>query len=74
MKIALIGYEANIKNRVGSNQYAFELMKALYELDRKNQYTVFLPTPPLSDLPNPRSNWQYKVVGPKNSGIFLVCL
>ncbi len=65
MKIALIGYEANIKNRVGSNQYAFELMKALYELDRKNQYTVFLPTPPLSDLPSPRSNWQYKIVGPK---------
>jgi len=65
MKIALIGYEANIKNRVGSNQYAFELMKALYELDQKNQYTVFLPTPPLSDLPPSKSNWQYRVVGPR---------
>jgi len=65
MKIALIGYEANIKNRVGSNQYAFELMKAFYELDAKNQYTIYLPTPPLSDLPKVRANWQYKVVGPK---------
>jgi len=65
MRIALIGYEANIKNRVGSNQYAYELMKALYELDLKNQYTIFLPTPPLSDLPKARSNWQYQVVGPK---------
>jgi len=65
MKIALIGYEANIKNRVGSNQYAFELMKALYGLDQKNQYTIYLPTPPLSDLPPARSNWQYKIVGPK---------
>ncbi|MBM3205330.1 glycosyltransferase family 4 protein [Candidatus Shapirobacteria bacterium] len=64
MKIALIGYEANIKNRVGSNQYAFELLKALYQLDEKNQYTVFLPTPPLSDLPCSRANWQYKVVRP----------
>lgn len=65
MKIALIGYEANIKNRVGSNQYAFELMKALYELDLENQYTIYLPTPPLADLPSARNNWRYKVVGPK---------
>ena len=65
MKIALIGYEANIKNRVGSNQYAFELLKALYQNDQKNHCTVFLPSPPLDDLPQPRSNWQYKVIGPK---------
>ena len=65
MKIALIGYEANIKNRVGSNQYAFELIKALYELDRKNQYTIYLPTSPLPDLPPSKSNWQYRIVGPR---------
>jgi glycosyltransferase involved in cell wall biosynthesis len=65
MKIALIGYEANIPHRVGSNQYAFELLKALYNLEDQNQYTVFLPSVPLPDLPKPRSNWQYKVVGPK---------
>ena len=64
MKIALIGYEANIQKRVGSNQYAFELMKALYQLDQKNQYTVYLPTPPLPDLPPARDGWRYKVVGP----------
>jgi len=65
MRIALIGYEANIKNRVGSNQYAFELLKAIYELDHKNQYTVFLPTSPLSDLPAVRANWHYVICGPK---------
>jgi len=65
MNISFIGYEANIKNRVGSNQYAFELMKALYKLDQKNQYTVFLPTPPLPDLPPERDNWQYQIVGPR---------
>ena len=65
MKIALIGYEANVTHRVGSNQYAFELLKALYREDHKNHYTVFLPSPPLSDLPKPRDNWQYKIVGPK---------
>ena len=65
MKIALVGYEANIKNRVGSNQYAFELIKAIYQLDKKNQYTIYLPTPPLSDLPKERKNWQYRLVGPR---------
>lgn len=65
MKISLIGYEANIKNRVGSNQYAFELMTALYKRDHHNQYTVFLPTPPLPDLPPARTNWKYQVSGPK---------
>ncbi len=64
MKIAFIGYEANVLKRVGSNQYAFELMKALYQLDQKNQYTIYLPTPPLADLPPTRDGWRYKVVGP----------
>lgn len=65
MKIALIGYEANVSHRVGSNQYAFELLKALYKIDQKNHYTIFLPSSPLSDLPKSRDNWQYKIVGPK---------
>jgi len=65
MKIALIGYEANIKNRVGSNQYAFELLWALWRVDKKNEYVVFLPNSPCDDLPPSRQNWQYKIVGPK---------
>ena len=65
MKVALVGYEANIKNRVCSNQYAFELIKAIYQLYKKNQYTVYLPGPPLPDLPKQRKNWRYQVVGPK---------
>ncbi|HUV42508.1 MAG TPA: glycosyltransferase family 1 protein [Patescibacteria group bacterium] len=64
MKIALVGYEANIKNRVGSNQYAFELIKEIYQLDKKNQYIVYLPSPPLADLPKERENWHYQVLGP----------
>jgi len=65
MKIAFIGYEANIKNRVGSNQYAFELLKAFYKLDHKNEYIVYLPSRPLDDMPQEREGWQYKVVGPQ---------
>ena len=65
MKVALVGYEANIKNRVGSNQYAFELIKAIYQIDKKNHYLIYLPSPPLPDLPKERKNWQYQVVGPR---------
>lgn len=61
MKIGLIGYEANIVHRVGSNQYAFELFKALSRLDQSNQYQIFLPTPPLADLPPERPGWHYVV-------------
>jgi len=71
MKIALVGYEANIINRVGSNQYAFELLWALWRVDKKNKYVVFLPNLPLEDLPPPRKNWHYKVVGPKKLWNFL---
>ncbi len=64
MKIALIGYEANVAQRVGSNQYAYELIKALYRLDTKNQYLIFLPSQPLPDMPIERKNWSYRVAGP----------
>jgi len=65
VKIALIGYEANIKNRVGSNQYAFELLWALWKADKKNEYVIFLPDFPCGDLPPSRKNWHYRVVDPK---------
>jgi len=65
MKIALIGYEANIKNRVGSNQYAYELIKTMHSLDIENDYTVFLPSKPLSDMPAEKNNWHYQVTGPR---------
>lgn len=65
MKIALVGYEANVQNRVGSNQYAFELLKAIYSQDKKNDYVVFLPSQPLPDLPKEKDNWHYKIVGPR---------
>ncbi|HPT65943.1 MAG TPA: glycosyltransferase family 1 protein [Candidatus Woesebacteria bacterium] len=65
MIIGIDGNEANIKNRVGVGQYAFNLLKNLYLLDKKNQYIIYLKNPPLSDLPIETKNWRYKVFGPK---------
>ena len=65
MIIGIDGNEANIKNRVGVGQYAFNLLKNLYLLDKKNQYIIYLKNKPLSDLPKETKNWRYKVFGPQ---------
>lgn len=58
------GYEANVPQRLGSSQVAFELLKNIEELDKDNNYTILLPSEPFVDLPKPRKNWQYKILKP----------
>lgn len=58
------GYEANIPQRLGSGQVAFELLKNIYELDHENNYTILLQSKPFPDLPEPRRNWKYKILKP----------
>lgn len=65
MKIAIDGYEANTLQRLGSSQLAFELIKHLEKIDHKNNYEIFLPDPPMTDLPKPRDGWMYKILRPK---------
>lgn len=65
MKIWIDGYEANVLQRLGSSQVAFELLRNFEKLDRKNEYTILLPTPPLEDLPKERVGWKYKILRPK---------
>ncbi|MDO8573337.1 MAG: glycosyltransferase family 1 protein [Candidatus Daviesbacteria bacterium] len=65
MRIWIDGYEANAQQRLGSSQVAFELLSNLEKIDLKNDYTVLLPAPPLSDLPREREGWKYKMLKPK---------
>ncbi len=65
MNIWIDGYEANVNQRLGSGQVAAGLLKALYEYDKKNSYTVCLPNEPINDLPKERENWKYKILKPK---------
>ncbi len=58
------GYEANVPQRLGSGQVAFELLKNIYELDSENNYTILLQSKPFPDLPKPRKNWNYKILRP----------
>lgn len=62
MNIWIDGYEANVLQRLGSSQVAFELLKGLEKIDRKNNYTILLPSEPLPDLPKERPGWDYKII------------
>lgn len=62
----LIGIDANEANltaqRVGVNQYAFELLKALHATKTSHQFVVYLKTKPLADLPKPQLDFRYRVI------------
>lgn len=54
-------------HRVGSNVYAFEIIRHLELLLRDYapiQTTVLLASPPQPDLPTPRTGFRYQVLGP----------
>ena len=62
LKIWIDGYEANVPQRLGSSQVAFELLRNLEKIDQKNNYTVILAGPPMDDLPKERPGWKYKIL------------
>src|SRR3989344_3755697 len=65
MRIWIDGYEANVGQRLGSSQVAFELIRHFERLDHQNNYTILLPDQPLGDLPKIRDGWQYKILKPR---------
>lgn len=64
MLIGLDGNEANVKTRVGSGVYAFEVLKQ-FKKNKKHEFTVYLKDKPLTDLPIESNNFKYKIFGPK---------
>jgi len=62
----LIGIDANEANltshRVGVNQYAFDLLHALYKYRSEHNFQIYLKTPPQNDLPKEDSTWKYRVI------------
>ena len=67
MIIGIDGNEANIKQRVGVNTYAFEILWGLYKLEDSNSHTkhkfvVYLKSKPLPDMPPENESWSYKIL------------
>jgi glycosyltransferase involved in cell wall biosynthesis len=81
MVIGIDGNEANIENKVGIGEYAYELLRQFYNFqlprpqtpERSNggqaisnfQFRIYLKSEPLPHLPKAREGWEYRVVGPK---------
>lgn len=67
LTIAIDGNEANVLHRVGSNVYAYEILKSLEKITREQQIsvTVLLSSPKLPDLPPSRKGWRYQVIKPR---------
>ena len=64
--IGIDGNEANIEKRVGVNVYAFELLRAIYQLQKSgvinHRLIVYLKRPPMSDMPKETQNFKYKII------------
>lgn len=66
MTIGIDGNEANIRNRVGVNTYAYELLKNLRKLqdrgENSHKLIVYLKESPLPDMPEETANFKYKII------------
>ncbi|MBI5619968.1 glycosyltransferase family 4 protein [Candidatus Gottesmanbacteria bacterium] len=72
MVIAIDGYEANVPKRVGIGRYAYEILKHMFQnfkiqnskfkIQNEIQFRIYLPNPPLNDMPQETEWWQYRVV------------
>lgn len=66
MIIGIDGNEANVCNRVGIGEYAFQIITHLSFTKRRELFfVIYLKNAPLHDLPKETKNWQYRVIGPK---------
>lgn len=70
MVIGIDGNEANTKIKVGIGRYAFEVMKNIYYLRRRNKFSdlsfqIYLRRKPSSDFPEETAYWNYKIFGSK---------
>lgn len=64
MLIGIDANEANVLNRVGSNEFAFQILWQLFRLGRQRQFLIYLSSAPLADLPRPKANWHYRILRP----------
>lgn len=75
MRIGINGFEAvvprfgfnsdGLPNRVGSSEVCFQTLVELARIDKKNEYIVYLPVQPTSDMPRETDKWHYKIIPDK---------
>lgn len=74
MVIGIDGNEANIDQRVGVNQYAYNLLWSIYKLQDEwkdsHSFLIYLKNEPTNKLPKPTDHWKYKVI--KGRGLWII--
>ncbi len=66
MLIGIDGNEANVENKVGVSEFAFELLNRFSQIKREDsKIQVYLKDKPNSDLPLESNTWKYRVFRPK---------
>lgn len=76
MIIAIDGYEANVGQRVGIGRYAYDILSNMHTILSKSngcghKVRVYLPSPPLADMPNDTPWWKYRVAKPAKLWTFI---
>ncbi|MEI6690175.1 MAG: glycosyltransferase family 1 protein [bacterium] len=66
LSIALDGNEANVVERVGTGQYAFNILTR-WAGNTTYDFHIYLRTQPVADMPKAGKNWHYHVVGPNKA-------
>ena len=66
MIIGIDGNEANVAQRVGISEYAYELLLQFskYQVSRI-KYQVYLKDEPRNDLPEEGEGWKYRIITPR---------
>ncbi len=68
LRIGLDANEANVKNRVGTGQYAYHILKEWYQRDDID-FHLYHRDALQGDMPGENQHWQYHQVGPKHAWI-----
>lgn len=66
MIIGIDGNEANVENKVGISEYAFELLQQFKKYQMPNvKFQIYLKDLPREDMPKEKEGWKYKIIKPK---------
>ncbi len=66
MIIGIDGNEANVKEKVGISEYAFELLTQFSRFKILDlRFKIYLKDIPKQDMPQETENWIYKIIGPR---------
>jgi glycosyltransferase involved in cell wall biosynthesis len=69
LRIGIDANEANVKNRVGTGQYAYHILKQWHEQKQDLDFHLYHRDSLQADMPTENDHWHYHQVGPSRAWI-----